>query len=81
MISLTNRHHRIIFEIFHHNYIKKELHFVFTSIVSYLVDGKKVNARVRNMKNILEDAIVQLNIFFPLYFDLSVISHIDVRYI
>ena len=81
MISLSNHHHRIIFDIFHHNYIREDLYFVATSIVSYLVDGEKVGAKVRNMKNILEDAIFQLNISFPFNFNLSIISHIDVRYI
>ncbi len=50
MISPSNYHHRIILEIFHHNYIREELYFFATSIVSYLIDGEKVVAKVKNMK-------------------------------
>ena len=81
MIFLSNHHHRIIFEIFYHNYITEEIYFVATSIVSYMIDGEKVGAKVRKMEYILQDTIFQLNIPFAFYFHLSIIAHIDVRYI
>ena len=80
MIFVSDCHHRIILKILHHNYIREELYFIATSIVSNLIDGEKVCAKLRNMENIYEDTIFQLNITFPLNFHLSIIAHIDVRY-
>ncbi len=81
MVCLSNRHHWIIFEILYHYYVGEELYFVATSIVSDLIDGEKVGAKVRNMKYIFEDTIFQLNIAFTFYVNLSIIAHIDVWYI
>ena len=67
-------------KILHHNYIREELYFIATSIVIDLINGEKDCAKSRNMENICEDTIFQLNITFPLNFHLSIISHIDLRY-
>ena len=80
MIGLSNCHHRIILKILYHNCVREELYFVATSMVSYLIDGEKVCAKSRNMENICEASIFQLNVALPFYVHLSIISHIDVRY-